>query len=583
MTEDKMIETLDSHLLMTIVTTGNPYLFVENVHFKALIRDIQKFGVVYEPPGRYKISTSVLQKNYEKIERTVDERALAAFNINLTGDFWDSKFNGKLLMVAICTPEPFLVASEYIYGAQTGKKILKVYDRIIQKYGPEKFFLIVNDGGSNMVLAAKLAKIKYPHLVLIECGAHKLNLIVYHLFQITLFANHRSAVSRIIYKFTKNRVIKEKFKELGGVNLKDISESRFSYLYETYTSLKSNKPILIAVAKSNEVKKELPTYLKQLLLSKKFWDTVDIAIQFVTPIWNAIKVLEGDEPGLHLVKNLINTITNVLEECPLPNDVPLFEQSKFEKHCKRQIGKCSHKIHLAAHYLDPVQKGKLLNEEENEDAVNFIMEMGKLQFNSIAEYNELYSLLADYKVGQGLYRPDRVPECIRSSMAPRAYWLHQPNNTLTHIARLITHAPAHSCSVERMNSEAARSEFNPRRANLKRQNFFKELSIRFNSRVLSRDDSALYHAQMDLNESFDLIEEEPLNGLNHFLEDETVEPMDEPTDDSYDEQDIVEDDILHPIENNSDNSDNDDQEDSFLNTTIDFNESFEEARLNTLN
>lgn len=120
----------------------------------------------------------MLNKEYDDIKAKVESTVQNTKNLNLQCDGWSNIRNESIMNFIISLPEPVLV--EFLptgSNRHTGEYIAEEIFKILEKFGPEKLFVIVGDNAKNMTAAFKIVSTRYKHIISIGCIAHLIHLM----------------------------------------------------------------------------------------------------------------------------------------------------------------------------------------------------------------------------------------------------------------------------------------------------------------------------------------------------------------------------------------------------------------------
>lgn len=102
----------------------------------------------------------------------------ASKTLNLQCDGWSHIRNEGIINFIITKQEPvfidFIITKE---NRHTAEYIKSQIENVIEKYGPEKFFMLVGDNAPNMQKSFALISEKYKHISYLGCICHTLNLL----------------------------------------------------------------------------------------------------------------------------------------------------------------------------------------------------------------------------------------------------------------------------------------------------------------------------------------------------------------------------------------------------------------------
>lgn len=144
----------------------------------------------YTPPSRRRIGNKLLEEEYKKVMADADDVVKKAPCLTLMPDGWTNQKGDGIVNFVVGTPKPlFLNSVEPGKDKENADYLFKQFDDVIQKVGAFKVLLIVTDNARALRNAWKLIQGKYPHIYVVGCGSHCLNLLNKDIFKITAFQN----------------------------------------------------------------------------------------------------------------------------------------------------------------------------------------------------------------------------------------------------------------------------------------------------------------------------------------------------------------------------------------------------------
>jgi len=407
-TEEK--QKLDESFARAIYSSGVALSITENPYLKEHYKQLRPS---YELPSRYRLSNPLLNKEYDRIQVKVAQKLAEADSLTLMSDGWTDIRGNPLINIIFVTPQPVFVKAVETTSRHTGEYIAKILSTEIESVGASKVQAVVTDNASNMKLAWKLLKDKYPHLVTFGCLAHGLNLLAKDINNIESIKNVIGICKTIINFFSNHHVANQTLKKIQKE--KDGKESVLSLPIETrwgstarcLDSLLKSQSSLQSTAVEKEVSKLLPSDLRLKILDNDgFWRSVQEAHGILQPISEAIRRLEGDKPNLSEVYDILrNLVSQIKSKFPF-SQLSSEEQEGVTNILQKRVAFCSHPIQLAANLLDPRSRGQFLTEEEVLDALDIIVDIAQ----RIPDVNEIAVTvdIAEYRNKEKLWSRDVI-------------------------------------------------------------------------------------------------------------------------------------------------------------------------------
>lgn len=170
-------EKANEALARAIFISGAPLNVVEHPLWKEFFETLRPSFV---PPTRRVLSSSMLDAEYERTKTQLKATIQNTKFLNLQCDGWTNIRNESIMNFIITIPEPVFV--DFLptgSNKHTGEFIAQEIIKILDQFGPEKFFVIVGDNAKNMSAAFKIVRSTegYKHIVSIGCIVHLMHLI----------------------------------------------------------------------------------------------------------------------------------------------------------------------------------------------------------------------------------------------------------------------------------------------------------------------------------------------------------------------------------------------------------------------
>lgn len=449
-------ESLNQSLAKAIFVSGAPLSMVDHPLW---VEFLKKLRPSFKPPSRYRLTSTYLKAQYAEMQNEVTSQINEAKHLHLQCDGWSNIRNESIVNFIVSKPEPlfveFIQTKEHRHNAAY---IAELIIKVIKKYGPEKFLVIIGDNASNMRAALALVKEKHPSIIPLGCLAHLLHLLCEDILTCNTAKSFMATVIGIVKTIKNKHTLKalfdrfqldKKFKD--RVSLKLPGQTRWGSTLFCLQSLMSNKSVLQKLAVSEEAEIS-PDMKRQLLDDGVFWIRVEKLAKILVPIVDLITAIETNTPLIHLVyskfNNLKKTLTQEIPESPLQKTEEKHVLSKLERRIQFSIGP----IHLAADLLNPSSQGNNLKPEELLDAISFICEVG----NSMGVKRiDLRQDIADYRDKEGLWRRSFIWEGVKESddekgISPMLWWRELRGTcVLADVALRILGGPVTSAATER--------------------------------------------------------------------------------------------------------------------------------------
>lgn len=270
--------------------------------------------------------------------KLVEDEIKKANVLHLQCDGWSNVRNESIINFVITQPKPYFVdfvdteANRHT-GDYSGGQI----EKVIEKYGPEKFFSCIGDNAANEQAGLRIGTAKHPHIQVFGCVAHALNLLCKDILKLPSACKVFGKVKKVIKKIKKSHRLhslltqKQLEKEIK-VTLKLPAETRWGYAMQSLESMIVNKGVLRLMAADPAMSKdfdqlnanvdeedeeeeepELQGEAKKFVLDDQFWLKVEGLHEILEPIAARITQLETDEVIMHKSHKILSTMFEILE------------------------------------------------------------------------------------------------------------------------------------------------------------------------------------------------------------------------------------------------------------------------------
>lgn len=140
-------EKIDTLFARAMYATSSSLRLLENPYWKG---SFQALWPSYTPPTRYQLSTTLLNKEYELVQKLMQRKIKSADCITIMPDGWTDINGTALINIIFATPEPvYYKCIDSKTQAHTGEYIAQILDDAIQVFGRNKVFGLVTDNAAN--------------------------------------------------------------------------------------------------------------------------------------------------------------------------------------------------------------------------------------------------------------------------------------------------------------------------------------------------------------------------------------------------------------------------------------------------
>lgn len=181
-----------------IYVSGAPLSMVEHPLWKEFFA---KMRPSFDVPPRKEVSTVLLDSEYSKTQKVVQNEVKNSNALHLQLDGWSNIRNESIINFIVTQPKPLFVdfiATEE--KSHTGEFMAQKITEVVEKYGSSKFFSCIGDNAANMQSGLRLTAEKYPHIHALRCKAHVLNLLCNDILKVSSSKKVFNNVKKVIKK-----------------------------------------------------------------------------------------------------------------------------------------------------------------------------------------------------------------------------------------------------------------------------------------------------------------------------------------------------------------------------------------------
>ncbi|KAG2279755.1 hypothetical protein Bca52824_050975 [Brassica carinata] len=354
-------DQLDQEIARIFFSGGLPFNLARNPHYHRSYRFAAENKIDgYVPPGYNKLRTTLLQKERDNVERllvpfksTWKERG-----VTIVSDGWSYPTRKPLInFIATSGSGPIFLKAVNCFGEVKDRFFISgLMKEVINEVGHQTVVQIISDNAANCKAAGEI----------IESTNVEKNVATYEECNwITDVHGDALAIKHFIMNHNMRLAIFSKFSPL---KLLAVADTRFASIIVMLKRLKLIKRGLEAMVISEEWSAYREddgesNFVKVKILSDDWWEQVSYIIDFTRPIYEMIRFCDTDNPCLHLVYEMWDSmIEKVKSEIYKKEKRPVVEVSPFYTVVYEILvdrwTKNNTPLHCLAHSLNPSERIK---------------------------------------------------------------------------------------------------------------------------------------------------------------------------------------------------------------------------------
>ncbi|KAL3702481.1 hypothetical protein R1sor_020503 [Riccia sorocarpa] len=167
---------------MAQAVMGLPFRTFKHPTFEEAYRFSSQFPG-YKLPSEKRLRTTLLDANYEKVREEIEKKMFDHMvwdKITISCDGWTNR-NSRPQMNMLHISRHNELAHRQVDGSNETKSAVWIAEHItkdIEERGPPNVLQFVADNASANILAGKLVRERYPHIIFGGCVAHGLDLLM---------------------------------------------------------------------------------------------------------------------------------------------------------------------------------------------------------------------------------------------------------------------------------------------------------------------------------------------------------------------------------------------------------------------
>ncbi|XP_052155100.1 uncharacterized protein LOC127773117 isoform X4 [Oryza glaberrima] len=284
----------------------------------------------YVPPDCKRLKTTLLQKERARIEDLLKpiKSMWRKAGVTIVSDGWSDIRQRSLvniLAVNECGPI-FLQAINNEDEVNTKEYIAEKLIAVIEDVGPENVVQVITDNDPVCRAAGLLIEEKYDHIQWMPCIAHTLSLALKDVFSPNNTGDVAFKDSHWISEVVEDAIMIKNFiinhtmissilSEFSKLKILAIANTRFAsdlVMLKRFRLIKQSLIMLVISDKWWPVycndNMEQAQLVKYKLTDNSWWKQVDYILSFTEPIYSMMRVTDTEEPRLHLINEMWNTM-----------------------------------------------------------------------------------------------------------------------------------------------------------------------------------------------------------------------------------------------------------------------------------
>lgn len=419
-----------------------------------------KLRPAFKIPDRKTMSTSQLDKCYNKIKCNVKEMLDIDDNITLMSNGWTNIRNEGLInyMVHTSNGDFFYDFSQPHAFRHTGQYISSEITRIIREIGENKITSLVTDNAASMQAAWAQLKETFPNLQTYGCISHILNLLLKDIEAVKTLLNHINVCKEIVKFFKLKHIPNAILTEKQGNSVQSLKlpvVTRWGSTVTCMESIQLNKQLLKECLINPDIESLATNKVKSAILSDDvFWDRNVKFIELLSPVVRLITFMENTTATLSDVRHKLYLLkehfNNFLSQSPFLQG----EEKITTISLIRRIDMACTNTHNAAYLLDPRYKGENLTLDELESTTNLIVQLSvnKSEVEIIGEILNFRTASNEFnsRIIWTAVKGIKTVQKTSSDIMPSTWWeSFQKKSVLHDVALKLLSMPASSASCER--------------------------------------------------------------------------------------------------------------------------------------
>ncbi|XP_011494665.1 PREDICTED: uncharacterized protein LOC105359714 [Ceratosolen solmsi marchali] len=443
-------------LAKAIYASNAPVSIVDNDHWRTLLNTLSP---AFQLPTQQQLSTCLLERTYENVKKSVDQKVRDAVSIGLQCSYRSNARNEGIIHFVLSTPDPVLYKSISLStNVEDENLYLEKISEVIDEVGAERVLGVCLDSISTCENLWELLQQKYEehNISFYNCSSQTLNHLLKDMSELPVISVLLKNASSIVKEIKQSHVLSSLLSEAQKasteknqniLSLKLPGIKRWNPSLMCLDSLLENKDNLQYLAFSSKGDKYISKVTKELISDEEFWAKINSYIKLIRPIIKWIAHLDDEEAKISEVPEIfVDLEQHFITEFQEPSLILLSieESDQILKRFKTLSSTVLQPIHFAANILNPLFKGEHLSSSEFVQGTEII---SKLSIKFGMPEDDILIDLANYNSGKGVWSVNFVKKSI-ALMPPSTWWKgFFKNSFLTKVAASILDLPSTSIAT----------------------------------------------------------------------------------------------------------------------------------------
>jgi hypothetical protein len=289
-----------------------------NPLFVEAVRATLQGDFPYNPPSYHSIRTTHLEARKKKIEVSVAKEtkySIETYGATICTDGWDNVVHRPLMNIMLSCPagDVFLGSIDTTGNSKTKEYIAGELKRYIENVGPRLVTQVCTDNAKNILGAMDDVVTSYPHIFKQGCAAHALDLFMEDWAKVPQFKDLIKRSRSVCLYIRNHHIPMALFRQVSRLSLIVLPETRFAcnlLMIRRLATVCDALVIVVQHARFTEYVNglfnrqngrrahALASSVKAMILDDNFWHQCTNYEQMVTDVLIALRVFNGNGPGM---------------------------------------------------------------------------------------------------------------------------------------------------------------------------------------------------------------------------------------------------------------------------------------------
>ncbi|XP_059076562.1 uncharacterized protein LOC131039617 [Cryptomeria japonica] len=334
-------EALESSVGRFFFANAIPFNVARSSYFKEMFMDIANFGPTATPPRDHKLRTTILDKEYSKINVLMEDmkRTWMRIGCSIVSDEWTDVRHRPLINIIVTCPAGsyFLKAVDCSGKRKDAEFQFSILRDAIEEVGAANVVQVNTDSARVCKSAGMMVEGAYKHIFWTPCCIHALNNALKDIGKID-WVKHAVAKARDIQMFICNHHTSlALFRSFSNKEFLKPIETRYaSYFILLERMLEVHDPLQLMVVNPEwtrwrESNSTEGKSTKQKILDDNWWSTVRYLFSIISPIVDVIRYADTDSPSLGEIYETFDSMLGKIKQTISDKDPTL---EFYEQHIK---------------------------------------------------------------------------------------------------------------------------------------------------------------------------------------------------------------------------------------------------------